>query len=319
VLSEELKQDPTLGTASSQMRYKQQVEDYLAKKVESMLALVIGPGQAVVRVSAEIETEATVQVQERFDPDGQVIRTQTVTEDATNSTETRANGGAAGVSSNVPEKTTPEASTARPVSTSEQSRKNRTTAYEINRTTTNTTRNPGTIRTVTASVLISPRLAAPPAGSAPGTPPTEQKRTPEELNSLRQVVINALGLKPAAGQSLESIVALQELPFVAEPVSETVQTIQQETRIQGWIEVASRWAAVVGAAGALFLFLRLLSRQKPETVPIEVFALPPDVAARSLQSGQGLTPEMINQLVRQKPANVGTALRDWVGAPSTKN
>ena len=35
VLSEELKQDPTLGTASSQIRYRQQVEDYLAKKVES--------------------------------------------------------------------------------------------------------------------------------------------------------------------------------------------------------------------------------------------------------------------------------------------
>ena len=31
VLSEELKQDPTLGTASSQVRYKQQVEDYLGK------------------------------------------------------------------------------------------------------------------------------------------------------------------------------------------------------------------------------------------------------------------------------------------------
>jgi len=319
VLSEELKQDPTLGSASSQMRYKQQVEDYLAKKVESMLALVIGPGQAVVRVSAEIDTEATVQVQERFDPEGQVIRTQTTTEDNTSTAETRAGGGAAGVSSNVPEKATPEATTARPVSTSEQSRKNRTTAYEINRTTTNTTRNPGTIKNVTASVLIAPRLVAPPAGAAPGTAPTEQKRTPEELNSLRQVVVNALGLKPAAGQTLDSIVALQELPFVAEPVSETVQTIQQETRIQGWIEVASRWAAVVGAAGALLVFLRLLSRQKPETVPVEVFALPPDVAARSLQNGQGLTPDMINQLVRQKPANVGTALRDWVGAPSAKN
>ena len=31
VLSEDLKQDPTLGTASSQMRYRQQVEDYFAK------------------------------------------------------------------------------------------------------------------------------------------------------------------------------------------------------------------------------------------------------------------------------------------------
>lgn len=318
VLSEELRQDPSLGSATSQMRYRQQVEDYLARKVESMLALVIGPGQAVVRVSAEIETEAMTQTQERFDPDGQVVRTQTVNEDASTSSETRTAGGATGVSANVPEKTVAD-SGARPLSISEQNRKNRTTSYEINRTTTNVTRNPGTIRNVTASVLIAPRMVPPPAGAPEGSAPTEQRRTPEELNTLRQVVINALGLKPAAGQPLESIVALQEMPFAAEPVAQTVETIQQETRIQGWIEVAARWAAVIGAGIALLVFLRLLSRQKPEAVPVEVFAMPPDLAARAMQNGQGLTPEMINQLVRQKPANVGTALRDWVGTPAAKN
>ena len=104
VLSEELKQDPTLGTASSQMRYKQQVEDYMAKKVESMLAAVIGPGNAVVRVSAEIDTDATVQMSEKYDPDGQVVRSQTTVEDVTNSSESRTSGGAVGVSANVPEK-----------------------------------------------------------------------------------------------------------------------------------------------------------------------------------------------------------------------
>ena len=77
VLSEELKQDPTLGTASSQMKYRQQVEDYLSKKVESMLAQVIGPGNAVVRVSADIDTEATTLTEEKYDPDGQVVRSQT--------------------------------------------------------------------------------------------------------------------------------------------------------------------------------------------------------------------------------------------------
>src|SRR5690606_7762003 len=90
VLSEDLKQDPTLGTASSQMRYKQQVEDYLSRNVETMLAQVIGPGQAVVRVSADIETEATSITAEVFDPEGQVVRSHTSTEDMNNSTETRA-------------------------------------------------------------------------------------------------------------------------------------------------------------------------------------------------------------------------------------
>lgn len=319
VLSEDLKQDPTLGNASSQIRYRQQVEDYLSRKVESMLAQVIGPGSAVVRVSAEIETEAMTQMQERFDPEGQVVRSQTLTEDSTTATETRTNGGATGVSANVPEKAVGVTASSSPVSTNEQNRKNRTTAYEINRTTTNVTRNPGSIKQVTASVLIAPRLVPPPAGSPVGTQPTEQRRTPEELAALRQVVINALGVRIPAGQELDSIVSLQEMPFAIEPIAETVEAIQSETRIQGWLDAASRWAAVLGAAVALLLFLRLLSKQKPEPVPMEVFQMPPDLAARSLQNGSAITPDMLNQLIRQKPANIGTALRDWVATPSAKN
>jgi flagellar M-ring protein FliF len=318
VLSEDLKQDPSLGNASSQMRYKQQVEDYLARKVESMLAPVIGPGNAVVRVSADIDTESTTQMQEKFDPDGQVVRSQTINEDTSNSSEMRTSGGATGVSANVPEKTVADTS-AKPINTTEQNRKNRTTSYEINRTTTSITRNPGTIKNVTASVMIAPRLIPVPAGAPAGTQPTQQKRTPEELTALRQVVVNALGLKAAPGQELDSIVALQEMPFANEPISQTVEAIQSETRMQGWIEVASRWSAVVGAAVALLLFLRLLSKQKPETVPVEVFAMSPDIAARQLHNGSGVTPEMLNQLIRQKPANIGTALRDWVATPAAKN
>jgi flagellar M-ring protein FliF len=258
VLSEDLKQDPTLGTASSQMRYKQQVEDYLAKKVESMLATVIGPGNTVVRVSAEIETEATTLLSEKYDPEGQVVRSQTSTEDTTNSSESRNSAGATGVSANVPEKQTGAAETTTPVSVNEQSRKNRTTTYEINRTTTNITRSPGTIKNVTASVLIAPRLVPPTAGAAP----VEQKRTPEQLNALRQVVVNALGLKLAPGQELEAVVALQEIAFAAEPIADQVQAIQQENRMQGWIEMASRWTAVIAGLVVLGAFVYLLSKQK---------------------------------------------------------
>ncbi len=314
VLSEELRQDPTLGTASSQMRYKQQVEDYLGKKIESMLAAVIGPGNAVVRVSAEIETEASTMQQEKYDPEGQVVRSQTVTEDISNSSETR-QAGAVGVSANVPEKTVNDTS-ARPVSTNEQNRKNRTTNYEINRTTTNITRTPGTIKNVTAAVFVAPRLA-PAAGGAPTAAPVEQKRTPEELNALRQVVVNALGLRLAPGQTLESVVALQETSFAVEPISQQVQAIQSENRLQGWISVASRWTAVVAAAGVLLLFLRILAKQRPEPIPVEVLSMPADAATRSLQSGTNITPDMLNQLIRQKPANIGTALRDWAAAPAT--
>lgn len=319
-LSEELKQDPTLGTASSQMRYKQQVEDYLSRKVESMLAAVIGPGNAVVRVSAEIETEATTQTSEKFDPEGQVVRTQTQTDDTTNSTEARAAGGATGVSANVPEKSAGTAELARPVSSSEQNRKNKTTTFEINKTTTSVTRNPGTVRNVTAAVFIAARSAAPSATApaATGTAPVEAapaKRTAQELDALRQIVVNALGLRPATGQTLESLVSLQEVPFQI-PVAALLplEANAGETRLQSWFEVASKWAAFAGAAVVLLIFWRLLSRESPEPVPVEVLSLSPEAAARALPHSNGVTPELLNELIRQKPGHVGVALRDWVSA-----
>lgn len=319
-LSEELKQDPTLGTASSQIRYRQQVEDYFAKKVETMLAAVIGPGNAVVRVSAEIDTEASTLTEEKFDPEGQVVRSQTVVEDNSTTAESRSSGGVVGVSANVPEKNA-GADSSRPTSNSEQTRKNRTTTYEINRTTLNTTRNPGTVKNLTAAVFIAPRPVpvtvdakgvAQPAGEAP-------KRTPEELNALRQLVVNALGLKVPAGQPLDAIVSLQEMPFqAAERVPEQVAAIEKENRWQGWLAAGSRWAGVIGAAAVMLIFWRMLGRQKPEPVPVEVLSLTPEAASRALPSST-VTPDLLNDLIRQKPANIGVALRDWVSAPASKN
>ena len=75
----------------------------------------------------------------------------------------------------------PGTENARPVSNTEQNRKNRTTTYEINRTTSNTTRNPGTVKNLTAAVFIAPRAVAPTVDAkgvaVPATEP--QKRTAE--------------------------------------------------------------------------------------------------------------------------------------------
>ncbi len=317
-LSEDLKQDPLLGSATSQMRYRQQVEEYFSRKVESMLAAVIGPGNAVVRVSAEIEVEASTQVSEKFDPESAVVRSQTQTDDITNSSEART-GGAAGVTANVPEKAAGLAAESRPVNVSEQNRKNKTTTYEINKTTTNTTRAPGAVRSLTAAVFIAPRpaAAAAPAADGKAAEPVVPKRTPQELDALRQIVVNALGLKPAAGQSLEALVSLQELPFQgAEKLPEAVVAAAQDSRLQGWIDLGRNWLALAAGLLVILIFWRMLAREKPEAVPVEILSLPADAQSRALNSPNSVTPELLNELIRQKPANVGVALRDWVAAGS---
>lgn len=308
VLSEDLKQDPSLGTAPSQMRYRQQIEDYLSKKVESMLSQVIGPGNAVVRVSADIDTEATTLTEEKYDPEGQVVRTQTSTDDVSSSSDIHASGGAVGVSSNVPDKAaaTAAAAAAKPTTTTESNRKNRSTTYEINHTLTNITRSPGSVKNVTAAVLVAPR------SPAPGTTGPAPKRTPEEINELRQIVINALGLKATPGQPLDSIVTIDEMPFATEPVAQEIQSIEKASKWMGWIEAGSRWGALAAAVAVFFIFLKMLAKQRPEAVPVEMLTMPTEAANRTRTPSGGVTPDFLNDLIRQKPENVGMTLREWV-------
>lgn len=301
VLSEELHTDPTLANASSQMRYRQQVEDYFAKKVESMLVPVVGANNAIVRVSADIDTEASTMMQEKFDPEGQVVRSQTVTEDVASSTETKA-GGTVGVSANTPDKNA--TATGSPNNLSETNRKNRTTSYEIGRSVVNTTRQAGTIRNLTASVFIAERT--------PGADGKPNHRTAEEISALKAVVVNALGLKATGSQTVDSLVSLQEMPFQVEPVSQQIQKIQSETRVQGWIETASRYVGVLIAGLVLFVFWKMLKKQAVEPVPMELLTEPAETGKRSIPTNGALSPELLTELIRQKPANIGTALRDWV-------
>ena len=43
-----------------------------------------------------------------------------------------------------------------------------------------------------------------------------------------------------------------------------IDPVTGETRVQSWFELASRWAAVAGAALVLIIFWRMFSKQKPE-------------------------------------------------------
>jgi flagellar M-ring protein FliF len=285
------------------MRYRAQVEDYLAKKVESMLAQVIGPGNAVVRVSAEIDTQATTETQEKYDPEGQVVRTQTMTEDIANSVEGHNAGGVVGVSANVPDKSGAAPSAGRTGTSSETNRKNRTITYEINRTLTSVTRSPGSVKGLTAAILVAPRQAQG-AGAAPA------KRTPEEIAALKQLVANALGVHADSAAALDAIVTVGEMPFVQPPTVQEFQDLQKQGQWQAIFEVASRYAAMAGAAIVFLIFLRMLSKQRPEVVPPDLLTLPD---SRHGPRGGALNPDSITELIRSRPAQVGASLRDWAG------
>jgi flagellar M-ring protein FliF len=92
--------DSVAGLSNNQLSARRNLEQYLGKKAEGMLERALGPGQAVVRVAAEINWDTITRTEEKFDPDGQVARSTTLNDETTTTT-TDAGGGAAGVASNV--------------------------------------------------------------------------------------------------------------------------------------------------------------------------------------------------------------------------
>jgi flagellar M-ring protein FliF len=306
VLSEELQQDGIGGgLTAGQIRYRKSLEDYFSRKVESMLGTVLGPGNAVVRVSVDVDQTSSTVIEERFDPEAQILRSSTVTEDSTASTETRP-PGAVGVGANVPAVAADDAA---PTSNSQQTRKSKTESYEIGRSTINTVRNAGEIRRVSAAVFVAARA------TGQGEERTTQPRTPAELEILRQMVVNALGVVPPRGQSLDQIVSVQEVDFAADLVAEQAEVVGRDVQLGQWIELGQKVLVVLFAIGAFLFFLRLIKRGQAEGPTLELYQ--PGAAGasgRNPELERSLTPEMLNEMIRQKPGNVGLTLKEWMSA-----
>lgn len=80
------------------LEYRRELEAYLAEKAEKMLAQHLGPGRAVVQVSADINFQRVKETQKTYAPDGKVVKTERQTSSKTTGGGPR---GVAGAASNV--------------------------------------------------------------------------------------------------------------------------------------------------------------------------------------------------------------------------
>src|SRR5438093_4138090 len=122
-----------------------------------MLEKALGPGQAIVRVAADINWDTISRVEEKFDPDGQVARSTTLNDETTVSTTADANGGAAGVASNIANADT-NGPTASPVNNSQTKKKVTQSQFELSHTTSNVLLSAGGIKRLSAAVFIAQKI-----------------------------------------------------------------------------------------------------------------------------------------------------------------
>ncbi len=312
VLSENADDDSVAGLSGGQLAARRNMEQYLAKKAQDMLEKVLGPGQAVVGVAAEINYDTQTHTEEKYDPDGQVVRTETKNDENTDTT-TSENTMPAGISANTSTNTTTAANS--PVNSTTNHKTTSTIEYEVGKSTSSVVQTAGGIKHLSASVTIAAKT------EGTGADRKVLPRTPEEIAKLRGIVSNAVGIDPTRGDTI----ALEELPFNDQFATEITQELEKQQKQDYWWNLArSLTYPALGLLALLFL-LRLFKRTPVQEIPIGIpvgrlmngsrngNGQPARLAEPSFEPQPGVvTVDVLNRLIKENPANMTQAIRNWM-------
>ena len=125
-------------------------------------------------------------MEEKFDPEGQVIREDNSTDENTTTSTSQPGIAPAGVVANSNPGDTNNVGGAN-LNMSNTKKKVATKKYEINKSTSTILQAAGAVKKVTASVFVAQRF------TGTGKDRKAEPRQPEELKKLRQIVSNAIG------------------------------------------------------------------------------------------------------------------------------
>jgi flagellar M-ring protein FliF len=324
VLSENVENDSLVGLSATQLDARRNLEQYLAKKTESMLEKVLGPGQAIVRVAAEINFDTLQRTEEKYDPDGQVVRTQT--KDESNEDSTTANSSeVAGVSANTPGGSNTTAQASASPTTTKNKKTTSTIGYDIGKSTSTLLQAAGGLKRLSAAVTVAAKFEG--VGAARKVIP----RSTEELEKLRRIVGNVLGNDSTRGDQI----TVEELPFNDQFAVEVANNLQTQEQRDFWWTLARNLGYPALALGVLVVFLRLFKRVGSEELPL---GIPIGYLAHGNGNGNGnghgngngkrygsvfssrgghneqetITVEVLNQLIKENPQNMTQAIRTWL-------
>ena len=304
VLSDSLEPDSVVGLTQTQLEVRKKMELYLAKKAEGMLETVLGPGQAVVRVSAEVNFDTLTRTEEKYDPEGQVLRSAITTDETTDSVSTSPVAQAPGVDINVPGETNAIAS-AVPQNNNRTKKKVLNNQFEINRTISNSVQAAGNLKQLSAAVFIAAKM------SGTGTNRVAEPRSKEELEKIRTLVQSALGIQQGA-EGRKDVITVEEFPFNDQGAADLTATLQNDQKWETWLQVGQTVAYPVLGLIVIFMLFRLFKRAPDVDIPIGV----PVGEGRGPQPA--VTVDVLNQLIRENPQNMTHAIRSWMTRGESK-
>jgi flagellar M-ring protein FliF len=181
------------GTQAADGR-RSEVEQRIAKTVTKLVEGVVGPGKARVNVTADLNLARVTVQQETFDPDGQVVRSETTNEETSRENQPDANG-AVSASANIPGGV---GANGEAMNQSASGRTESTTNYEISKTVRTEVQEPGEMKRLSVAVAVDGATAA----GQDGKPGAYTPRTAEEMQRIEQLVRTAVGFNADRGDQV---------------------------------------------------------------------------------------------------------------------
>jgi len=184
-------------TSANAEAAKATTESQLQTRIKDIVEGVVGAGAARVQVTADIDHSRSTTQEQKFDPDGQVVRSTSTNGSQSQDTTGQADGGVT-ATNNIPGGQAPNAT---PVG-STNSENTETTNYEISNTTTTTVKEPGEVKKLSVSVAVDGKYTPPADGKGE---PTYAPRTPEEVQQIKTLVAAAVGIDETRGDKIEVV------------------------------------------------------------------------------------------------------------------
>ena len=184
-------------TSASAEEAKGNTEAQLQARIKDIVEGVVGVGAARVQVTADIDHSRSTTQEQKFDPDGQVVRSTTTNGSQSSDTTAQPDGGVT-ATNNIPGGAAPDA----PQAGSRSAENAETTNYEISNTTTTTTKEPGEVKKLAVAVAVDGKWT--PAKDGKGEA-TYAPRSAEEIAQIKSLVAAAAGIDETRGDKIEVI------------------------------------------------------------------------------------------------------------------
>jgi flagellar M-ring protein FliF len=251
--------------STKQYEIKNSIETYLAQKAQNLLDNVLGYGNSMVQVNAELNFNQVERTMEIYDPESQVVIS-----------EQTSIGSNAGFSVG---------------DTTQQSTENTVTNYEVNKTIQRVIEETGNIKRLSVAAVINdiPKIV-----EKDGKQVTEYTpRPPEQIRKIEQLLRGALGID----EERNDIVSIVNIPFETKTFDDEIIN-QPASWLDDKNEIINLILIIIAIAGSIFLLKNITGKIKSDRIHIGTVESPKLTTGKSdnpvsrLEGKEKTTPEL---------------------------